>query len=432
MKGTLVAADFIKDSNQELRLTDIHTDAGFISDTLKDLDLSEWINVLQENYIDKVDVVFKSHIHSKIVDRIEEILKEEAPFVKKFTRHKEQNYSHLPKSVPDTATRFILRIVYDKKALLDRTYAKSRLKLYKLFTESGNEKLVPEFAYKGEKTFINTFTDYINEGPLPDVITKSVDKQFNKVQFYKVGKKDLEVFLSKFDDKTDLLIEKAYFNSITENKHSTYRQYSIIYGPELDIIPILQYRVSAILELPEEITTVGKIKQCLVKKHFYEFSTSYLPANTTGIGYSHEIRLEDGNSKPIWDINLEEDTIFSTDAKEPVVEDITTWEAANNIIVRLDIQDEYTFVSPGKDFEIYNKEADRVEFKAAIVIDPETDKIKDGNGNWLSINSVDILITEEPFKLADLSLDNGTVFVLENDNTGVSCTIKNRRFFSIL
>ena len=52
MKGTLFSADFIKDSSSNLRLLELNTDTGFISNTLDSrFDFTDFNTVLSTNNI---------------------------------------------------------------------------------------------------------------------------------------------------------------------------------------------------------------------------------------------------------------------------------------------------------------------------------------------------------------------------------------------
>ncbi len=66
MKGTLFSADFVKDSNNNLRLLEFNTDTSIIGNELYNFDFTEFITILGENDITQLDIVYKPFIHSKI------------------------------------------------------------------------------------------------------------------------------------------------------------------------------------------------------------------------------------------------------------------------------------------------------------------------------------------------------------------------------
>jgi hypothetical protein len=59
MKGTLFSADFVKDSNDNLRLLELNTDTGFWSSSLSQLDFTEFFSVLSSNNINSLEVIYK-------------------------------------------------------------------------------------------------------------------------------------------------------------------------------------------------------------------------------------------------------------------------------------------------------------------------------------------------------------------------------------
>jgi len=51
MKGTLFSADFVKDSTGNLRLLELNTDTGFITQELQNFDFSNFEQILVDNNI---------------------------------------------------------------------------------------------------------------------------------------------------------------------------------------------------------------------------------------------------------------------------------------------------------------------------------------------------------------------------------------------
>jgi len=73
MKGSLFSTDFLKDSEDNLRLLEINTDTAIPSSALSLLDFSSFKAVLEANTITKVTVVYKV-FQMDIVDILEEYL----------------------------------------------------------------------------------------------------------------------------------------------------------------------------------------------------------------------------------------------------------------------------------------------------------------------------------------------------------------------
>ena len=89
MKGTLFSADFVKDTNDNLRLLEFNTDTSIVGNELYNFDFTEFINVLQTNNITQLDIVYKPFIHDKIVTHISNTITADAPFVTVINLHDE-------------------------------------------------------------------------------------------------------------------------------------------------------------------------------------------------------------------------------------------------------------------------------------------------------------------------------------------------------
>ena len=138
MKGTLFSADFVKDSNGNLRLIEFNTDTAVITGQINNIDLSGLITVMQSNSIDTLDIIYKPYIHAELVTKVKEIIASDATFITTVNEHKEDFNTIYPTAVSDASNKFILRMAYDESAILDSTYAKNRLNVFNLFTADGS------------------------------------------------------------------------------------------------------------------------------------------------------------------------------------------------------------------------------------------------------------------------------------------------------
>ena len=57
MKGTLFSADLVQNSSGDLKLLEVNTDTAFASTS--SLDYTEFKNIITNNSIDTIDVIFK-------------------------------------------------------------------------------------------------------------------------------------------------------------------------------------------------------------------------------------------------------------------------------------------------------------------------------------------------------------------------------------
>jgi hypothetical protein len=132
MKGTLFSADFVKDSNGNLRLLELNTDTGFIIQELQNFDFSHFNQILVDNNISEIDIIYKPDIHRHFVSQISSSLSSGITV----NLHKEDNNTIYPTTIADGSNKFILRLAYDESALFDSEYCKNRLNVFNLFTDN--------------------------------------------------------------------------------------------------------------------------------------------------------------------------------------------------------------------------------------------------------------------------------------------------------
>ena len=211
MKGTLFSADFVKDSNDNLRLLEFNTDTSIVGDELYNFDFTEFINILQINNITQLDIIYKPFIHSKIVQHISNTIAKDATFITDVILHDEDINTIYPVTIPDSSDKFILRLAYDESALFDSTYCKGTVELLNLFTSNDEQSKVVSYFYSSSTESNNSLESIINSPNIPDVAVKDIIEQFNPIDFYKIGSTTI--------GESDEDRWNSFLNSIdTENK----------------------------------------------------------------------------------------------------------------------------------------------------------------------------------------------------------------------
>ena len=270
MKGTLFSADFIKDEDSNLRLLELNTDTGFISNTLSSrFNFTDFISVLQSNSITELVLVYKD-FQLEFINTLKLAIAQNATFITTVTEQVESKYSIYPTAVTDASEKFILRLAYDENALLDSTYCKDRANLQKLFYDNSATGSIPEFYYSGSAYEVNTLRGTINDhSSLPDFVSKPKSEQHSGLNFYNIGGFD-----SSSVDRTSSLIsnqgidynlntvEKYHINAddiAADNKVGGYRVIGIVYGADIDYVSIGEWKVKSFFEIPsiEETKYIG-------------------------------------------------------------------------------------------------------------------------------------------------------------------------------
>lgn len=269
MKGTIFSADFIKDADANLRLLELNTDTGFITNTLDGIDsrfdFTEFISVLNSNSISELVIIYKS-FHREFVDLLKVVIARDATFITTVTEQKEAITSIYPSSPTDSDSKFILRLAYDENALFDSTYCKHRANVQKLFYDNSATGSIPEFYYSGSSHEINTLRGSVNDhDTLPDFVVKPKSEAHKALKFLNVGAPESSsaerVDFLLADDEINLdwyTVEKYHYNEsdvASNGKVDSYRVVGIVYGSDIDYVTVGQWNIKAFFDIPTQEET---------------------------------------------------------------------------------------------------------------------------------------------------------------------------------
>lgn len=261
MKGTLFSADFIKDADANLRLLELNTDSGFISNTLSDrFDFTDFISILQSNNITELVLVYKS-FQQEFIGVLKTAIQTDATFITSVIEQVENKDTIYPTNVTDSSEKFILRLAYDENALFDSTYCKDRANLQKLFYDNSATGSIPEFYYSGSEYEVNTLRSDVNDHTtLPDFVSKPKSEAHSPLVFYNIGGSESSSAerITRLVSDSDIdygvnTIEKFHYNSddlANNNKMGGYRVVGIVYGTDIDYVNIGEWKVESFFEIP--------------------------------------------------------------------------------------------------------------------------------------------------------------------------------------
>jgi len=451
MKGTLFSADFIKDSSDNLRLLEFNTDTAIIEQEVQNLDWTELVNVINDNYITTVEVVYKPSFHTLFVDSLSGSLQNTS--VTNFVLHPEDLNTIFPTAIQDADDKFILRIAYDESAIFDSTYCKNRLETFKLYTDVGSGSLVSPFFYSSSEETINTLDYTLNPSNIPDVVLKDASTELQKpLSFIKIGSsiegEANEDRYSKLIDELkeqDVLIEQYIYNTDNNfnNKVTSYRSFNIVYGNNLDILNLHSYKVSAIFDLPSDISSevdTSLYINRLGPHHYYEYTTNFIKADSNGILSSQKILMNDNSYKQLSDIEVGE-TIksyfisgspqletdyevlnWSSDGKPlPTDSYITSSEVVfkevNSLrygsLIEYVVDGDSLFSGISKKYLVYDTGSNVTTFRHALQVDPETDYFYDLDANLIDIDEVNLYVTEdETLSMITLDVEDTDTYII--------------------
>lgn len=279
MKGTLFSADFVKDSIGNIKLLELNTDTSFIDSVLENhLDLSDFVNILSENSITTLHVIYKG-MHQNFIDSLESYISTNATFITSFIKTEEDSNTIYPTVVEDVSDKFILRICYDENAVFDSKYAKSDINTLALFhTNLDSGSVIPLYHSSSLGEF-NTLQTSFNTQNLPDFVVKGTTLGSSTLNFLKVGlsssSSEERVSQLKTAVASDSNYIQNYLPTLNGNYTTSIRSFQIIYGTNLDLCYIAQYEIDSLLEIPTEIVFDDSIANNIVDaKHFFEFATN--------------------------------------------------------------------------------------------------------------------------------------------------------------
>jgi hypothetical protein len=441
MKGTLFSADFVKDTEGNLRLLEFNTDTAIIDEEISNINWNSLLSVIETNSISTVEVIYKPTFHKGIVDSLSSSLQNSS--VTNFVYHDEDVNTIYPTSIEDSSDKFILRIAYDESAIFDSTYCKNRLETFRLFTDSNSGSLVSPFFYSSSDDFINTLDYTLNPSNIPDLVIKDIDEKQNPLSFYKIGS-EIEgeteedrwnqfIELNKSDDK---LIEQYIYNSneLNDGKITSIRSFNVVYGSELDVINLHSYKVSSIFSLPTDISSEINNSSYVNKldiHHYYEYTTNFIKADSTGILSSQKVLMNDDTYKLISDIEVGDYIKSYYISGSPQLEtdlEVLSWSSegkplptesylTSSIVVFKNtdslkygatieyvVNGDSLFSGINKKYLVYDTGSNITTFKHASQVEPSTDYFYDLNANLIDIDEVNFYVTSNS-SLSMVTLD---------------------------
>lgn len=455
MKGTLFSADFALGSENDLKLIEINTDTSIAAHNLGFFDYSDFISVLENNNITKVTVIHKPVFHQAIVNHLSSVLTTDAPFITTFTEVHESINSVYPTEVENDEDLFILRMAYDDSSIFDSEYAAGSINLLKLFVDYNESDSVVEFYHSSSVNGeYNTLNFDFNPSNVPDCVTKhTTENKFSK--FYKIGSEsESDTDASRWNNfittqsNEDQIIQKYHTNSdiINENRMCSIRAYSIVYGPNLDLINLAQFKPYCLFELPtENIYNSELYVNEIDMKHYYEYATNVIKLEPSfdGILDTHLVIKSDNTEVEIGDVNVGDELksyyVAGTNQNETefsyldwsvegmefpsgsyltssaVVyknsKDLTS-KTLCNINVNEDDGDSL-FVGQNKSFLVYDSLSNSITWKGAMSIVPNTDYLIDYDGSTAQVTFNNfIVVNEDTFRLIEIDIEDTDTYII--------------------
>jgi len=459
MKGTLYSADFIKDSDSNLRLLELNTDTGFIKNTLSSrFDFTDFITILSSNNITELVLIYKKQ-QKLFISALETVIGNDATFITTITKQVESTDSIYPTAVTDSAEKFILRLAYDENALFDSTYCKQRANVQKLFFTNSATGSIPEFYHSGSDYLANTLRSAVNDhDTLPDFSVKAKTEAHSPLKFINLGNSDsssadrISDYIDNYHNSETHTFEKYHYNNseVTEDgKVSGIRVIGIVYGTDISNVVIGKWKVKSFLNIPTtsevDYLSDSDIVTEYNNKHYFQLTSNWLRTSFANALYVDSTIIDTADEGVAIQTLSEGESIKSIflnglpDSDDMDVFGAWTSDGSDfpsgsflsssvvNSNVLMDTSREYGVVgeikvhsddniysSVGKHFLVYSTGSDAISFKTQYDIRKEEDFLIDPSGSLIPIisNKIAILENNETGSLYTLNVETlDTYFV---------------------
>lgn len=458
MKGTFFSSDFVIDNNGNERLIEINTDTNIIPSVIESgiIDYTEFFDVLQSNGMTELTVIYKPDLHINMVNHLSQSVIDSASFISTFTKIELPSDNIFPTYPTETDTQFVLRMSYDEVAILDSEYAKGTLNLLALFADNDDSASVVNFYHSSSLYGSYNTLDYtINNTNVPDVAVKPIFEQHTPIGFYKLGNstETNETRWNSFIESATnsfSVLQQYHFNSdsVVDNKVTSIRNFSIVYGPDLTIVPVGEYSIDAILDLPTSLNSEiddAIIANKLSNKHYHEFTTNAPKPFTSGLLGTTMVLMSDGSYVQLQDLKendaVESYFIVDSPQNDNTIE-LLNWKSegipfptgsylTSSLVVSSFVEDtEYNtinelvidsddkiYAGTKKMFLVYDSSSNATVYKYAMSIDPTIDYLYDLSASIFPITENNMYVLEDDnYKLAEIDVEYTDTYLISGSN----------------
>jgi len=452
MRGTFFSADFVEDNNGNLRLIELNTDTTIVDSQIDDIDWSGLISVLSSSNCTELNVVYKPYLHEGIVNDLSASIQANAPFIVGFGKHEENIYSLYPMAVDDSDGKFVLRMAYDEGAIFDSTYCKSRKEMLRLFSDATSGSYVVPFYHSSSADGVANTLDYSINGStqVPDASLKSTDASYrDAIKFYKIGNESQtnterwNGFINNVKEENKVIEQYCFTGSSLSNGAVTsIRTFNVVYGSDLTVLPLLEYKVEASFDLPTDISgeyNSSNYASELSNKHYFEYTTNFIKFGLNGLYESHSIYKADDSTVMLKDIAVGDEIKSYFVSGSPQVEQdyiIRAWSHPGNSLpsgsyvtssavvfkeaqdikhgslVEVKIDDDAIFTGTGKQFLVYESSSNNIKYKLAGYLDHTDDYVVDLSGSLKDLTEVNFYLTGDDIQLVEVDVEDTDTYII--------------------
>jgi hypothetical protein len=305
MKSVIIGTDLLKTTSGEIKLLEMNTNVGVLSNGTQYLNLNILTQFIIDNGFTELHILANSRnfIGSKIPHKEDptslwSLIKSVATETNTtFFDYEIPLSSNTVPYIEDSDNKLILRLAYDASALIDSEYTADKTGLVNLLT--GKEYAVKSYIKDGIDTIGND--SFVYDGNEPNYIIKkryTTDERNEFPQIF-VIQNEAELLVLKENLQSDEILQEYHHSTLSEDgKLSIIRSIDILYGSNLDTLHLGSYGVKNQVELGSinTIDTDNKISK-VDRLKYITYTSSRAGSVTYIIDSESSILMGDGTHK---------------------------------------------------------------------------------------------------------------------------------------
>ena len=252
MRSVLIAIDFVKDVDNSFKVLELNTGIAAAPISIEPyFNKTELDNLIAQSNITEIELILLNigPVHAINTDYPNDSLMGFGAVIDKYysgltiTKHVVDGTNQITPNITDTPNKLIIRQSYDSTALIDETYAKDNFEFLKLLYDESPSSIVNTYINHPTFGFDMIGTTIRDNGNYPNYIIKQRFPTMNYSEYPKVFKIETQQELENLKNNlpSNTLLQEYVFNpnDLEEGKLKTYRSIGLAYGPNLDIINLI-------------------------------------------------------------------------------------------------------------------------------------------------------------------------------------------------
>lgn len=304
MKAVVLGSDFIKLPNGDIKLLEVNTNVGVLSQGTQFLDFSILENLIDTNGISEIHLIFND---TNFIGKYIGFTKDSNSFwskIKQICENKNISFNEYlvdktAVTVPyieDTSNKLIIRIAYDTTAIIDSEYTSNKANFLNLLHE---KSYIPKSYHSNIDDIGNQSFSYT--GNEPNYIVKSNVNMDDRTVYPKLYRVENETQLNNIKNSIDsenYFIQEYLVSEEINNKLSIIRSIDLLYGSNLDVLHLGAYKVLNVFENDtNNLIDSDGLYSSKDRPKYITYTEKRFPLSTYIIDNETDVWMADGTKK---------------------------------------------------------------------------------------------------------------------------------------